>query len=105
MSSGHVQVAPDGSGKDIDTDALVSDESQDTVVTVYRQDVVVADPTVYKNKAGVTASKALKVAITDDPDATFRSTQVQLLTDILEELRTTNKVLAKLARPIQLDRG
>lgn len=53
MSSSHVQVSPDGSGKDIDTDALVSTETGNP--TVYRQDIVVADPNNYGNKASVSS--------------------------------------------------
>lgn len=65
MSSSHVQVAPDGSGKDIDTDALVSTESGNP--TVYRQDVVIADPTTYTSKAAVEGDAFLNRIITRDP--------------------------------------
>lgn len=59
MGASHVQVAPDGSGKDIDTDAVTSTESGNP--TVYRQDIVVADPITYNNKAGVTPEGYLQV--------------------------------------------
>jgi hypothetical protein len=51
MPAGHVQVAPDSTGKDIDADALTSTESG--TPTVYRQNVVLGDPTAYGGKARV----------------------------------------------------
>lgn len=59
MAAGHVQIAPDGSGKDVDADALTSTEGG--TPTVYRQNVVISDPTTYANKAAVTAAGAQKV--------------------------------------------
>jgi len=54
VAAGHVQVAVDGAGKDVDADSLTSTEAG--TPTVYRQNVVVADPTTYANKMGVSAA-------------------------------------------------
>lgn len=49
MAASHVQVAPDSTGKDVDADSLTSSEAG--TPTVYRQNMVIADPTTYANKA------------------------------------------------------
>jgi len=54
VAAGHVQVAVDGAGKDVDADSLTSTEAG--TPTVYRQNVVVADPTTYANKMKVSAA-------------------------------------------------
>jgi len=54
VAAGHVQVAVDGAGKDVDADSITSTEAG--TPTVYRQNVVVADPTTYANKMGVSAA-------------------------------------------------
>lgn len=59
MGAGHVQVAPDSTGKDVDADSVTSTEGG--TPTVYRQNVVIADPTTYANKMAVTAANAAKV--------------------------------------------
>jgi hypothetical protein len=66
MTQSHVQVAPDSTGKDIDADAVTSTESGNP--TVYRQDVVIADPTNYANKAVVstTGDQAVNPSIFSD---------------------------------------
>jgi hypothetical protein len=51
VAAGHVQVAVDGAGKDIDADSLTSSEGG--TPTVYRQNVVVADAATYANKLKV----------------------------------------------------
>jgi len=51
MAAGHVQVAPDSTGKDVDADSVVSTEAG--TPTVYRQNVVISDPTTYGSKAAV----------------------------------------------------
>jgi hypothetical protein len=53
MPPSHVQVQPDGTGKDIDADSIVSTEAGTPVV--YRQDVVAADPVTYASKTRVFA--------------------------------------------------
>jgi hypothetical protein len=60
VAASHVQVAPDGTGKDVDADAVTSTESG--TPTVYRQDVVAADPVNYASKARVFAAGSLRVA-------------------------------------------
>jgi len=52
MGAGHVQVAPDSTGKDVDADSVVSTEAG--TPTVYRQNVILSDPTTYGAKAAVT---------------------------------------------------
>lgn len=59
MAASHIQVAPDSTGKNLDADSLTSTESG--TPTVYRQDVIVADPVTYSNKARVGNSGALAV--------------------------------------------
>ena len=59
MAASHIQVAPDSTGKDVDADSITSSESG--TPTVYRQNVILSDPTTYANKAGVTAAGAVKV--------------------------------------------
>lgn len=51
MAASHVQVAPDSTGKDVDADSLTSTEAG--TPTVYRQNMVISDPTAYANKAVV----------------------------------------------------
>ena len=70
MPASHIQVAPDGTGKDIDADSVVSTEGGGP--TVYRQDIVVADPLVYGNKARVFAPG--QVRVTMDPTQLFLDT-------------------------------
>lgn len=60
MAASHVQVQPDSTGKDVDADALTSTEGG--TPTVYRQNVVIADPVTYANKANVNSTGALKMA-------------------------------------------
>lgn len=86
MSSGHVQVAPDGSGKDIDADAVVSTESGNP--TVYRQDIVVADPTNYGNKVVVDLMGQLSMR---------NETSLSVERAILHELRRIRHVLEEVA--------
>lgn len=86
MSSGHVQVAPDGSGKDIDADAVVSTESGNP--TVYRQDVVVADPTNYNNKVVVDLMGQLSMR---------NEASLSIERSILRELRRIRWLLSELA--------
>lgn len=70
MAASHVQVAPDGAGKDIDADAVTSTEAGTPVV--YRQDVVVSDPVTYASKARVFAPGQQRVAM--DPTQLFLDT-------------------------------
>lgn len=70
MPASHVQVAPDGTGKDIDADAVTSTEGG--TPTVYRQDVIAADPVTYGSKARVFAPGQLRVA--EDPVQLFLDT-------------------------------
>lgn len=70
MPASHVQVQPDGTGKDIDADSVTSTESG--TPTVYRQDVVIADPAAYANKSTVFVGGELHVQ--DEPHATFIET-------------------------------
>lgn len=50
-TAGHVQVAPDGTGKDIDAQQLTSVESGNP--TVLRQTITIGDPTTYGNVGAV----------------------------------------------------
>lgn len=59
MAAGHIQVAPDSTGKNLDADSLTSSESG--TPTVYRQGVILTDPLTYANKARVGNSGALAV--------------------------------------------
>jgi hypothetical protein len=59
VPASHVQVAPDGSGKDVDAVSIVSTEAG--TPTVYRQVVVLGDPSTYGNQATVSAAGAVKV--------------------------------------------
>jgi hypothetical protein len=65
MASSHVQVAPDGAGKDVDAQSLTSDEAG--TPTVYRQVTVLGDPTTYANKMAVKAGSTAAAA--GDPSA------------------------------------
>lgn len=67
MPAGHVQIAPDSTGKDVDADSVVSTEGG--TPTVYRQDMVPADPVNYSSKARVFAAGQLRVA--QDPSQLF----------------------------------
>jgi hypothetical protein len=60
VAASHVQVAPDSTGKDVDADALTSTESG--TPTVYRQNMIISDPTTYANKAAVSSTGAVKFA-------------------------------------------
>src|SRR5437762_2723512 len=51
MAAGHIQIAPDSTGKNVDADSLTSSEAGNP--TVYREDMVLADPTTYGAKARV----------------------------------------------------
>lgn len=62
MAAGHITVAPDSTGKNMDADALTSTEAGSP--TVYREDVVISSPSTYGNKAEVNASGAVLVAQT-----------------------------------------
>lgn len=70
MPASHIQVQPDGTGKDVDADAVTSTEGG--TPTVYRQDIVVADPVSYASKARVFAPGQLRVAL--DPTQLFLDT-------------------------------
>ncbi len=70
MAAGHIQVQPDGTGKDVDADSVTSTEGG--TPTVYRQDVVVADPAAYTAKARVFAPGQLRVSL--DPTQLFLDT-------------------------------
>jgi hypothetical protein len=70
VAASHVQVQPDSTGKDVDADAVVSTESG--TPTVYRQDMVVADPLIYANKTRVFAPGQQRVA--HDPTQLFFDT-------------------------------
>jgi hypothetical protein len=95
LSSGHIQVGPDGGGKNMDADALVSDETG--APTVYREDVVIADPVTYANKASVTKrTNALKVTPVDDIEGRYGSAVENLLTAILIELSEMREALEEL---------
>jgi hypothetical protein len=59
VAAGHIQVAPDSTGKNLDADSLVSSESG--TPTVYRQGVILSDPVTYANKARVGNSGAVAV--------------------------------------------
>jgi hypothetical protein len=61
MPASHIQVAPDGTGKDIDADSVTSTESG--TPTVYRQDVVHADPVTYASKTRVFAPGEQRVVM------------------------------------------
>lgn len=61
MPASHIQVAPDGSGKDVDADSVTSTEGG--TPTVYRQDVVAADPVTYGSKVRVFAPGEQRVAM------------------------------------------
>jgi hypothetical protein len=67
MAASHVQVQPDGTGKDIDADSVVSTESG--TPTVYRQDIVVSDPANYGSKGRVFAPGQQRVTM--DPSQLF----------------------------------
>lgn len=86
MAEGHIQVAPDSSGKDVDADAIVSTETGNP--TVYRQDVVIADSKNYSNKL-----------IVDVIGQSFVREESLLQTSraILLELRRANILLGRLA--------
>ena len=70
MPAGHVQVQPDGTGKDIDASTLTSTESG--TPSVYRQNVVNADPVNYASQARVFAPGQLRVNL--DPTQLFYET-------------------------------
>jgi hypothetical protein len=70
MPASHVQVQPDGTGKDVDADSLVSTEAG--TPTVYRQDIVVADPVNYAGKVRVFAPGQQRVTM--DPTQLFLDT-------------------------------
>jgi hypothetical protein len=67
VPAAHVQIAPDSTGKDVDADSVVSTESG--TPTVYRQDMVVADPVTYGSKARVFAPGQQRVTM--DPTQLF----------------------------------
>jgi hypothetical protein len=86
VAASHVQVSPDSTGKDVDADALTSTEGG--TPTVYRQDMVVADPVTYANKARVFAPGHQRVTM--DP--------VQLFLDSFDlSLDTTAKWVTPVA--------
>lgn len=85
MAEGHVQIAPDSSGKDIDADAIVSTETGNP--TVYRQDVVIADSKNYSNKLVVDVIGRSFVR---------EESLLQVSTAILLELRRANMLLGRL---------
>ena len=89
MGASHVQVAPDSTGKDVDADAITSSESG--TPTVYRQNVIIADPTTYGNKAAVTSGGALSVVSLRDTGRTFITFTVDQATG------TTAKVLSTMS--------
>jgi hypothetical protein len=70
VPASHVQVAPDSTGKDVDADSVTSTESG--TPTVYRQDIVVADPLTYASKARVFAAGQQRIA--HDPVQLFLDT-------------------------------
>lgn len=70
MPASHVQVQPDSTGKDVDADAVTSTESG--TPTVYRQDMVVADPVTYASKGRVFAAGQARTA--HDPGQLFFDT-------------------------------
>jgi hypothetical protein len=90
-ASSHVQVAPDSTGKDVDADSIVSTESG--TPTVYRQNVIWADPTTYAAKAAVinTAAAGTEYGGVTRPANPFpdRSTIAQSL---VMSVNTTNNV-------------
>lgn len=86
MTSGHIQVAPDSTGKNMDADVLTSDEAGNPVV--YREDVVIADAKTYANKAVVDIGGSLLMR---------DETGLQMLHAILVELRRMNWALMELA--------
>lgn len=69
MPASHVQVAPDSTGKDIDADSVTSTEAG--TPTVYRQDIVIADPVTYANKAHVGPGGDQLVSLTTPSLAPF----------------------------------
>lgn len=86
MAASHVQVQPDGAGKDIDADSVTSTEAG--TPTVYRQDVVTSDPVNYTSKTRVFAAGQMRV--TEDP--------VQLFLDTFDvSLDTVNRWAAPVA--------
>ena len=86
MPASHVQVQPDGAGKDIDADSVTSTEAG--TPTVYRQDVVTSDPVNYTSKTRVFAAGQMRV--TEDP--------VQLFLDTFDvSLDTVNRWAAPVA--------
>jgi hypothetical protein len=86
VPASHVQVQPDGTGKDIDADSLTSTEAG--TPTVYRQDIVVGDPLNYGSKARVFAPGQQRVTM--DP--------TQLFLDTFDtSLDTTNRWAAPVA--------
>jgi hypothetical protein len=87
MASGHIQVGPDGGGKNMDADSLVSNETGSP--TVYREDVVIADPGQYANKAAVEGDAFLNRFITRDPITMEQLMQTQYL--IVRELAAIRK--------------
>lgn len=70
MPASHIQVAPDGTGKDVDADSVTSTEGG--TPTVYRQNVVVSDPVTYASKARVFAAGQQRVTM--DPTQLFLDT-------------------------------
>lgn len=61
MPASHVQVQPDGTGKDIDADSVTSTEAG--TPTVYRQNIIAADPVTYASKVRVFAPGEQRVAL------------------------------------------
>jgi Glycosyl hydrolases family 16 len=59
MVASHIQIQPDSTGKDVDSDALTSTEAG--TPTVYRQDMIIADPVAYGSKAQVFPAGEVKV--------------------------------------------
>jgi hypothetical protein len=86
VPASHIQVAPDGSGKDVDADSVTSTEAG--TPTVYRQNVIAADPVTYASKGRVFAPGQQRVAL----DAS------QLLIDTFDTgLDTVNRWAAPVA--------
>jgi hypothetical protein len=67
MAAGHVQVAPDSTGKNVDTVSIVSTEGG--TPTVQRQVVICGDPTTYGNQQAVDSSGNAAVAVKTRPGA------------------------------------
>jgi hypothetical protein len=70
MPAGHVQIAPDSTGKDVDADSITSTEAG--TPTVYRQNVLLADPLTYTAKTRVFAPGQVRASL--DPSQLFIDT-------------------------------